>query len=407
MTAMRTAPRRSRVRPPIRAAATSLVLATTLVALACGPAADTDATATAGAADSAATGAGRPVTLMPADVADARREALAASVAMSGVLEPARRAELKAQLDGLVATRSVDRGSAVRRGDVLLTLSADGVQQAAVSADAGITAARAQLAVATQQRDAARTLFAKGAISQVDLRTAEARHEAAAAEVEAAVARAAGARESAGQTRIVAPMDGAVSARHVDVGEPVSKGNPLLTVVDASTLELAAFVGVDEASRLRIGQAVEFTVAARPGETFAGRIARIDPQADPATRQVGVYAELPNRVHKLIAGQYATGRIVLDEAATLVVVPTAAMRTRGDTTYVAVIESGRVAERRVRVAARDDRRGLVGLADGLAEGARVLVMPGTPLADGTPVRVLTTVTPDDSVRRSGGTPEAR
>jgi RND family efflux transporter MFP subunit len=376
-------------RPLLALAGSALLLA------ACGgtdraPSADDTSTATV-------------VALSPADVGMAVMDSLSPVALVSGPLQPARRVLLKAQVDGTIASLRVDRGSPVREGELLLTIDADGVQQQAAGMDAAIAAARAGVAVAEQRRDGTRALFAKGAVAEVDLRAAEAQYEAAVAEQQMTAARAVSAREAASRLRVVAPMAGVVSDRLVQVGEPVSNGGSLLEVVDASTLELAARIGVDEAGLVAVGQTVTFTLAARPGETFRGRVLRIDPEADAATRQVGVYVGLPNTVHRLIAGQFASGRIELGRARQMVVVPQAALRTDAGRDVVATVVDGQIRVQPVTVLARDDARGIVGLADGFAVGTRVLVMPGVGLPDGTPVRLVGTSAPNDSGRPTAPT----
>lgn len=384
-------PRRGSRRSSRRSSATLLALVMTLSLAACG--ADE-----APATDTTDTTASAVVALAAADVGEARLDTIAGGVLLSGPLEPARRVMLKAQVDGTISSLLVDRGSPVREGQLLLTIAADGVREQAASTESAIAAAKAGVAVAEQRRDGARALYAKGAIAEVDLRAAEAQYEASRAELIAVQAGAASAREMASRTRVTSPISGTISDRRVQAGEPVQNGGLMLTVVDTRTLELAGRVGVDIASQLATGMQVEFSVPARPEQTFRGRVVRIDPEADPATRQVGVYVELPNANRQLMAGQYATGRVLLGTPTSLVVVPSAALRTRDGTTMVAVVADGRIRLQAVTVATRDEARGLVGLSDGLAAGARVLVMPGAGLKDGTPVRIVNTSAPNDSGR---------
>jgi RND family efflux transporter MFP subunit len=178
----------------------------------------------------------------------------------------------------------------------------------------------------------------------------------------------------------------------------VSNGGQLLTVVDVRTLELAGQVGVDVASQLKTGMSVEFTVESRPDQSYSGRVARIDPEADPGTRQIGVYVQLPNASRELTAGQYATGRVLLGTPRALVVVPSVAVRLRDGKSMVAVVADGQIRLQEVTIGTRDEARGLVGLSSGLEAGARILVMPGSGLDHGTQVRVVNTSTPNDSGR---------
>jgi multidrug efflux pump subunit AcrA (membrane-fusion protein) len=116
---------------------------------------------------------------------------------------------------------------------------------------------------------------------------------------------------------------------------------------------------------------------------------------------------LPNTVHRLIAGQFASGRIELGRARQMVVVPQAALRTDAGRDVVATVVDGQIRVQPVTVLARDDARGIVGLADGFAVGTRVLVMPGVGLPDGTPVRLVGTSAPNDSGRPTAPTGEER
>ncbi len=346
------------------------------------------------------TGAATPsvIALTPADIGEARLDTIAGGVLLSGALEPARRVMLKAQIDGTVGSLLVDRGSAVRQGQLLLTINAEGIRDQAASSASAIAAAKAGVAVAEQRRDGSRALYAKGAISELDLRAAEAQYEAAVADLVAVQAGATSAQESASRTRVTSPIDGVISERQVQVGEPVSNGGQLLTVVDVRTLELAGQVGVDVASQLNTGMSVEFTVESRPDQSYRGRVARIDPEADPGTRQVGVYVQLPNASRELTAGQYATGRVLLGAPRALVVVPNVAVRMRDGKSMVAVVADGQIRLQDVTIVTRDEARGLVGLSSGLEAGARILVMPGSGLDHGTQVRVVNTSTPNDSGR---------
>ena len=91
-----------------------------------------------------------------------------------------------------------------------------------------------------------------------------------------------------------APFDGIVSERAVSAGDVVQPGSPLFTVVDPSSMRLEAAVPADALTAVAVGTPVEFTVSGLPGRTFRGRVERVNPVADPATRQVRVYVGIPN-----------------------------------------------------------------------------------------------------------------
>ncbi|HEX6307081.1 MAG TPA: efflux RND transporter periplasmic adaptor subunit, partial [Longimicrobiales bacterium] len=139
------------------------------------------------------------------------------------------------------------------------------------------------------------------------------------------------------------------------------------------------------ATRVQRGQRVEFTVDAYPGQVFEGEVARVEPTADPATRQVGVYLRLPNPGGRLVGGVFATGRVLSAVADSVLAVPVSAIRTEDGGTYVWLIQQNLLTRRPVVTGARDDVSGLVEVVSGLSAGDRVLAAPGT-VQEGTPVR---------------------
>lgn len=343
------------------------------------------------------TAAAKPaVVLAAADLATAASVELRGGVALTGTLEPGRVADVKAQVGGVLEDLSVDRGSAVGQGQLLARIEAQGITSQAGGARAQVAAAEAALAQARRQLESSRTLYEAGALSEIAFRAAETQEEAARAQVAAARAAAAGAGEMAARTRVVAPVAGRVSDRKVNEGEAVNPGDVLLTVVDSRNLELRGQVPVDQASQVRAGQAVEFTLNAYPGRTFAGTVARVDPVADPGTRQVGVTLRLPNPDGTLIGGMFAAGRVATGGTTTAVAVPAAAVRGSGTETFVWVVKDGVASRRAVAVGERDEARGVIAIARGVAAGEQVVAAPGE-LEEGARV----TVRADDTAPTGG------
>lgn len=341
--------------------------------------------------DSAA-GADAQIVLAPQDLATAVTRPIGAEVIVSGNLDPADVVQVRAQVPGTVQNVRVDRGTRVARGAPLATIEAQGIRSQAAGAKAQVDAARANAAVARQRLEGAKRLYDAGAISAIEYRTAEANLQAAEAQVAVAEAAAAGAGESAARATITSPIDGVVSARSVSGGEAVSPGAALFTIVNASELELAGRVSVQDAARVRAGQPVTFSLDAFPNQTFSGRVARVDPTADPGTRQVGVYVRLPNPGERIVGGQYARGRIETGRSETSVVIPETALTGRsGDSASVFVLSGNRVAQRIVTLGPRDESTGLIAVRSGLREGERVLINPSSDIGDGTVVSVAADV----------------
>jgi len=288
----------------------------------------------------------------------------------------------------VLAGLRVDRGSTVRRGQTLAVIEAAGIRGQAAGAQAGIAAAQANLALARQRMEAARTLRQAGAMSEIDYRSAVAAFEAAEAQLAAARAQAATSGEAAARTVVTSPIAGVISNRMAENGEAVSPGDELFTVVNPSTLELEGSISVADAGRVRVGQPVEFTLDAVPGERHRGRVARIDPTADPATRQVGVYVQLANQGWRLVGGQFARGRIITGASTTAVLVPETAVReSASGGREVFVVVNGRAVRRAVTLGPRDEAAGVVAVTSGVQAGERIIVAPTTDIADGTAVTI--------------------
>ena len=338
------------------------------------------------------------------DVATAERADVAGGIVLTGSLQPADVVTIRAQVPGTMTGVRVDRGTAVGRGQTLATIEAAGIRSQAAGARANVAAAEAQLAVARQQLDAARRLQAAGAMSLIELRTAEAQFGAAEAQVAAARAGATAAGESADRATITSPIGGVVSERMIEEGEAVSPGDELFKVVDTRELELAGQISPEQAARVRVGQTVVFTLDAAPEREYRGRVVRIDPVANEQTRQVGVYVRLANSQGAIVGGQFARGRIVGQEASNAVVVPVGAVRDANGSPFVLVVADNRAVRRDVTVGARDESRGIVAISSGLAAGERVVATATINIPEGAAVSVANDAGAAPAASGNGSTP---
>lgn len=316
------------------------------------------------------------ITLGADDVAQAVSRTVEGGVPVTGSLDPIERVVLKSQVASTVERVSVDRGSRVRRGQPLVTLDAR-------SFAATFASAEAQLAAADRDLEASDTLFKAGAVSERDFVNARAARDAAAARVTEM-------RQDLERTTVRAPMHGVVSARSVTEGEAVRVGDDLLTIVRTDSLEMEAKVNADTIGAVRIGQDVVLRLDAYAGRDVRGRVSRIEPVADQATRQVSVFITVSNRDGALVGGLFASGTIVTtnakDATAPQIAIPATAVQGIGDSATVAVVAGDKIVVRTVRLGARDIS-GWIAVLEGLQAGDRVVVDGANAPADGTPVRV--------------------
>jgi RND family efflux transporter MFP subunit len=325
----------------------------------------------AGAAGANRGRGGMSITLAASDVATVERRPLERGIAITGDLRPIERIEVRSRLEGDVLTVLVREGQRVGAGQLLARFESVEQEAAQQSAEADRVAANTEVQTAQWDLEQARELFREGAIPERDLRAAEQAAVSARARLAAAQSRLRSANMALNDTRVVAPVAGVIEARTVSPGERVNRSAPLFTLVRSEVLELAAAVPAVQASEVRVGQTIRFAAANR---TVIGRVARISPTVDPASRAVTVYVQVPNRDGSLRGGTFATGRLVLS-AGEVIAVPTSAIRHRADggPPFVYRIEAGVLDQADVQIGFNDEASGQVEILNGLEAGDRIVV----------------------------------
>ena len=334
--------------------------------------------------DPAAAGA----VLEQADIARAELGRIAAGPAVSGSLQAATEAVLRAELAGTVADAVAEEGQRVSAGALLARISDPRLGEQSRSAESAVRSA--EIAATNARRDVERyeTLVSAGASPRRDLESARTALASAQAQLANARSGQADVRATVGNATIQSPISGIVSSRSVSEGDVVQVGTELYRVVDPSSMRLEASVPSEQLYSIRVGAPVIFQVRGYPGRTFAGRVERINPTADPATRQVKIHVSLPNPGGTLVAGLFAEGRVTA-EARQGVLVPADAVATEGGKSHVMRVRAGRVEQVPVTLGIQDEETRRVEIVSGLAAGDVVLVGPARETAAGTRVRVGT------------------
>lgn len=307
--------------------------------------------------------------------------------AITGSLDAALNATVRAQVSGSIISTDADVGQAVTKGQTLARIDAStGLQDAFLSAKSAVASATATNAAAQRDLQRNQTLLQAGAIAQRDLETSQTQAASAEAGLEDAKAKLATAAKNLDNTRITAPFNGIVSQRSVSPGDVVQPGGALYTVVDPSTMRLVAGVPSDQLSMVRVGTDVTFTVTGYVGQEFHGTVTRVSPAVDPTTRQVQIIVSIPNKSHTLIAGLYANGRIS-SRTQEGIVVPLTAVDTRMQRPAVVELKDGKVTRVDVTLGMRDPTTETVQITNGVAAGDTLLVAAAQGITPGTPLRV--------------------
>jgi len=307
---------------------------------------------------------------------------------VSGAIAPEREASVRAQLSGSVLQVLADQGEAVRPGQTLARIEAGGLQDVFLSARAGVTSANNNADIARRELSRAEKLLAAGAIAERDIEQARRSAIAANAALADARARLATAQKQVRNTVVTSPINGIVSGRTVSAGDVVQPGTALFTVVDPRSMRLEGSVPAEQLSQVRIGAPVSFIVNGYPGKTFTGRVTRVNPTADPATRQVRIVISIPNTEGQLVGGLFATGRLA-SESRTGMVVPASAVDMRTNVPAVFRVKTGKVERIPVQLGIRDEGSERIEIQSGVQIGDTLLVGAAQGITPGTIVRVST------------------
>ncbi|MBI5496188.1 MAG: efflux RND transporter periplasmic adaptor subunit [Deltaproteobacteria bacterium] len=308
-------------------------------------------------------------------------------------LRPLMQADVGSKVLGYLDAVLVDRGDRVKKGQVVAVVRPSDLPDQLSAARATQAQAEANLQRARLEFERAQTLSRQGAISQqqVDyqatvLRTAEAAVDATRAQVAALGTRL-------GETRILAPMDGVVSQRRLDPGALVGGAGtpPILTVERADVLR--AFVPVPEhqAGALAVGQAAFVELDALRGRRFPGKVVRMAPSFDVASRTLDAEVHVANADGALRAGMYGRGSIVTATHQQVPVVPVSALQVSMHGRHVFLLNGDKVERRNVETGVDGDT--WVEITAGLKGGEEVVQAGVELLSDGVQVRVSRQVDP--------------
>lgn len=370
------------------------VLATaTLMLVACGggkpdatpkPAAQASAPAAPGTATAAtlAGSASKPKLLLaPEDVRVTELRPRASGPVVTGSIQPARRADLRAEVSAVVLQVLKDNGDPVKAGDLLMRLDATSIRDNLASAEESTRAAGNAFEQAERTVARLKSLQAQGMTSLQALEDAEVRRNSTQSDLLAAKARVVAARQQLSRTEVRAPFDGVVSERRANAGDTAAVGKELVKVIDPRSMRFEGQVSADRLGELKLGQKVSFRVNGVPNVDFNGTVKRLDAAANAVTRQVEVLIAFDDASTPQVAGLYAEGRIATGSSNVLTL-PEASLTRAGEAAFVWRVQGQQLQRVAIALGERDERSGELVVKSGLAAGDKVLRRPSDQLADG-------------------------
>ncbi|HVA71653.1 MAG TPA: efflux RND transporter periplasmic adaptor subunit [Candidatus Limnocylindrales bacterium] len=363
--------------------------------------------ALAGCGGSAPARPSPPETVSGLHVETLQQQSIPNNVEAPGTVIAVRSAQVAARVMGTVLEVTVHEGDRVRRGQLLVQLDDQeslarrnaaraGLEQARAAQEAAaqaVAAAQSQAEVA--QKTYGRFVFlrkqksvspqefdevqAKQSGAQAALAEARANQQQASAAYAQAQQELRASDTVAGYARILAPFDGVVLHRYVDPGSMAAPGAPLLVVEDPSQYRLQADVDAEAASNVHRGTLVPVELDALPGKTFPGKVADLEPGANPMSHTVQVKIDLP-RDPALRSGLF--GRALFQNGKReAIVVPNSALLERGQLREVYAVDAKGIAHLRlVTLGAQAGQ--LREVLSGLGVGERIVTDPAGHELDG-------------------------
>jgi RND family efflux transporter MFP subunit len=272
---------------------------------------------------------------MPVEFAVVKRAPVAEQIMIVGNLIGAATVQVVPRVNGRLATVNVQLGDSVRRGQTVAKVEDMEIQEQVRQAEAAFKVAQAtirqrdaDLKLARTNKERSESLYNRQLLPQqtyddtvARLEAAQAQNDLANAQFEQAKARLEELKITLQNTIIASPVDGFVGKRFSDPGAFVGPNSPVVSVVDIHIVRMVANLVEKDLKRVHAGTVAAVEVDAFPGEKFSGRVSRVAPVFDPATRTAEMEIEIPNGNYRLKPGMYSRVQLTVDSRDNALTVP--------------------------------------------------------------------------------------
>jgi RND family efflux transporter MFP subunit len=312
-------------------------------------------------------------------------------VNLPGEVHPLFQVTLYAKVDGYLSTLTVDKGDAVKAGDLVAEIDVPELRANKIKYAAALELARAEF----KQISEAATNHPVNA-TPAEAEAAQNRVAVAQSQLAVAQGNLDYVEAMLKYTRITAPFDGIVTKRYVDPGAYIPVPNAadtpeaaaIVNLTDLQTLRLQVAVPETEASHIQIGQPIRWTTDDFPAQHFDGTVTRAYWALDEATRTMLTEDQMANPGMKLLPGMLVHARISIETKSNVLLVPVAALDQEKENAFVFVFDSGQARKLPVQVGFNDGTN--VEMVSGIKPDDRVILAGKDALADGQPVKITDT-----------------
>lgn len=360
------------------------------------PAAGAGANAGAGGAPAGGRGGrgGRGGVAMAVDTGLASRHEVIDYVTVVGNLIGEATVDVVPRVAGRLDSIPVKLGDRVDKGQLVAKVEDREIREQVNQSEANLEVNRATVVsrendvkVAQSALDRASTSFERGLVSKQALEDSEARYNSAVSQVTVAKAQLQSTQSrleelkiNLSNTSLFAPMAGVVSRRNLDPGSFAGGNTVVLSLVDISTVRLIANLVEKDYKRVEAGAQALVEVDAFPNEKFTGRVSRVAPVFDPATRTATMEIEVPNPGYRLKPGMYARVQLTADRRPSALTVPRDAIVDIEGKHGLYVVQGDVARFREVQTGISDSVR--FEITGGLEEGTRVVTVGSLAIRDG-------------------------
>jgi RND family efflux transporter MFP subunit len=247
---------------------------------------------------------------------------------------------------------------------------------------------RAQLEIASKNRDNNRALLDKGFISRAAFDNTASQFAAAQANVESAQGALDIVQKLLNDSVVRAPISGLIAVRNVQPGEKVSTDYKLLDIVNLKKMECEALVPTSDIPKIKIGQSVLLHIEGL-AEEYIGNVTRINPATQAGSRSIAIYIQVANPQDMLKVGMFVDAQLVLRTKANVIAIPQTAVHKESSGAYVYALEKNLIVRKNITLGqeGRSGEVALIEITSGLNVEDQIVKTDMGNLRPGTPVRM--------------------
>ena len=354
------------------------------------PAPSSNPSAAKNAAPATTTSAIKNTTLefLPQEIFKVTPIELKQTMSLSGALRAVDQASVKARVAAEVREVLVREGESVTAGQILVRMDTSEFQARVDQAKGNLHAMRAQLDIASKNRDNNRALLDKGFISRAAFDNTASQFAAAQANVESAQGALDIVQKLLNDSVVRAPISGLIAVRNVQPGEKVSTDYKLLDIVNLKRMECEALVPTSDISKIKIGQSVLLHIEGL-AEEYIGNVTRINPATQAGSRSIAIYIQVANPQDMLKVGMFVDAQLVLRTKAHVIAIPLTAVHKESSGAYVYALENNLIVRKNITLGqeGRSGEVALIEITSGLNAEDQIVKTDMGNLRPGTAVRM--------------------